>query len=111
MYTERMDGNARAAIWWLVITTLGFKLWATVLIYLMVAQMSPESLWLLIATNLPHVAGVLVVVALPVAFWVRLLRVRARRKQLLRAEWCVDERASGKPSPVRRRSTHPRHPN
>jgi hypothetical protein len=59
---------------------------------------APESvkivLWLFLLLHWPFILGGLILAAAPFAFWIRLLRVRARRNRLLAEEWRVEQRAS-----------------
>lgn len=80
----------RAAAWWFFGTLVAFKIGTLILIFVFVA--SWNTLHLILAS---HVLWLLVPAALiwgPAMFWARLARARARRRELQRAEWCVEER-------------------
>ncbi|MDI3340183.1 MAG: hypothetical protein QJR03_06580 [Sphaerobacter sp.] len=67
---------------------VGFKLW-TLLVILLVAT-SWRTVWFIIATHALWVFIGLAVLWGPAIFWLRLCRARARRRQLVRAEWEVE---------------------
>ena len=77
------------AAWTLVGVLLVFKAVTITLIFL-TARPSETSIAMLVAMNWPWliVLGVLLSV-IPIGFWFRLLRARARRRQLKYAEWNV----------------------
>jgi hypothetical protein len=77
----------RAALW-----TIGGVLVVLKLVVIgLVAWHAPRSadvaLWLFLIFHWPFVLGGLFLAAAPLTFWVRLVRVRARRRQLQAQEW------------------------
>lgn len=87
-----MDG--RAALWTLVGIFVVFKLATTAMIIAADPNGLEITLALFLAFHWPFIAlGLavgIVVLAASAPFWVRLLRMRARRKELQAAEWRVD---------------------
>lgn len=75
----------------LIAVILGFKLFGVLLIILM--RSDAPTLWILLALNWPYVLALVVVLAIPALFWIRLVRVRARRARLFYEEWHVQERS------------------
>jgi len=75
--------------WILVGTVVGAKI-ATIVI-IMALSWNAEAGGIVAAMNWHYLAAVGVLVAGPVGYWMRLRRVRARREQLRRAEWMVDD--------------------
>lgn len=75
----------RTAAKTLILTLLGFKLFAATVIVL--TEPSPDAVLMVVFFNWPWIAAGIALAALPLIVWYRLLRVRARRAQLLRQEW------------------------
>lgn len=92
----------RAAAWTLIGVVVGFKAWAVLLIFLMAP--TGEAVHFLIAMNWPILVGLAVLVALPATFWLRLVRTRSRRRQLVWEEWHPEEGRPSGQEPTRRRS-------
>jgi membrane protein implicated in regulation of membrane protease activity len=84
-----MEG--RGALWAVVGPLLAFKL-ASIILLLIYAPTVDGMVWVAI-TSWYWVLGVILIVAVPFMAWSRLVRVRARREQLRRQEWMLDERA------------------
>jgi hypothetical protein len=82
---ESDDMNAAWAMIWIM---LAFKLGLT--IWILIAYPSGQNLFMQIALNWPWVLVGGIVLFAPTLFWIRLLRVRAKRAKLQRAEWEVD---------------------
>ncbi len=86
------DGDDTTAAWLMLGITIAFKVGLT--LWILITFPSTQNLVVNAAINWPWLLlGVVVLVALvgaPVAFWVRRLRVRAKREKLLHAEWHVD---------------------
>jgi hypothetical protein len=85
--------EARAALWTLVGIFVVFKLATTAMIVAASPQSTQTTLLMFVAFHWPFMLLGLVLVAAPLMFWVRLLRVRAKRAQLQAAEWRVEEPA------------------
>ena len=94
-----MDRDSRAALWTFLGMAIGFKLVTSVLIFAMMP--SAHSAIFLIGMNWYWLVLPIVVVALPAMFWFRLMRVRARRRELIRAEWRVDAGRDCRPAATR----------
>ena len=76
------DNTAAIATVWILI---GFKVFSIILI--LALHTSPVSLWLMFWLNAPWViVGVVMTAGIWFA-WVRLWRVRLKRRKLIRAEW------------------------
>ena len=75
--------------WILVGTVVGAKL-ATIVI-IMALSWNAEAGGIVAAMNWHYLSVVGLLVAGPVGYWVRVRRVRARREQLRRAEWMIDD--------------------
>jgi len=90
-YTGAMDEEQtirRIAIWFIGIL-VAFKLWTVLLI--VIYSSTWETVQFLVAN---HVLWFTVGAALvwgPALFWVRLMRLRAQRRELIRSEWEVED--------------------
>ena len=95
---EAVDDAGRAAMWTYIWVMVGFKivtaaflLWYTHAFY---------TVAVLLALHIPWMVGALVLVAVPGAFWFRLIKVRARRAELIRQEFEVAPPAEPLPAAV-----------
>ena len=79
----------KAALWTLVGVIAFFKIYTVVLV--MIFDRSAEMFIFMAAMNFPFILAGLAVIAVVGLVWFRLLRGRAKRSQLLREEWYVDE--------------------
>jgi hypothetical protein len=87
----------RGALFAVAIPLLAFKVWFAILLFVY-APTHDAAVWIA-ATHWPLIIVVLLLVTPTVAAY-RLLRARARRQRLLRAEWMIsDPRAA--PAPAR----------
>ena len=82
-----MDAANRAALWTFVGMAVGFKVVTSVVIFAM--QPSGWSAAFLIGMHWLWFVAPFVVLGVPTLFWFRLVRARARRRELIRAEWRV----------------------
>jgi len=80
----------RAAAWTLVSVVLGLKAWAALLILL--NQPTGRAVVFLLAMNWPLFLLVAAFLGASATVWLRLLRVRARRRRLLWQEWDLESR-------------------
>jgi len=71
---------------------IAFKIFTLIVILWLTA--SWQSAVFLIASHVLWIAVALVIFAGPAAFWARLMRGRAKRRQLIRQEWHVEESQS-----------------
>ena len=94
-----MDREGRAALWTFLGMAIAFKLATSLIIFLM--QPSWASATFLVWMNWYWPILPVVVVALPAMFWFRLMRVRARRRDLIRSEWRVDPELDWNPATAR----------
>lgn len=78
----------RAAAWVLVSVVLGLKVWAALLI--LANQPTGRAVIFLLAMNWPLFLLVAAFLGASLTVWLRLLRVRARRRRLLRQEWDLE---------------------
>jgi hypothetical protein len=76
------------AVWWMLGTMIAFKVGLT--LFILIAYPSVQNLIAQVALNALWFVGIVVLLASPAIFWWRMLRLRARRKQLQWAEWHVD---------------------
>ena len=75
-------------VWLMVAMMVACKVALTV--YVLVAFPSAGNLAGQLAGNAPYLALILVLIVPPAIYWGRLLRGRAKRARLQRAEWNVD---------------------
>jgi hypothetical protein len=87
-----MEG--RAALWTMVGILVVFKVATTAMIIAASPEASHTILALFVAFHWPFVLFGAIFAAAPLLFWLRLVRVRAKRRQLQAAEWRVEEPAS-----------------
>ena len=88
-----LDGENRAAMWTYIWVLVGFKVvTAAFLLYFTHAF---STFAILIALHIPWIAGALFMLGVPSAFWYRLLKVRARRAELIRQEFNVSPPLEG----------------
>jgi hypothetical protein len=82
--------EVRAAFWTMVGIFVVFKVFTTALIVLAMPQAASATVAMFFAFHWPFILGGLILAAAPVAFWARLVRVRAKRSRLQAAEWRRD---------------------
>ena len=82
--------EARAAFWTMVGIFVFFKVATTALIVMAMPETAATTAALFFAFHWPFILGGIILAAAPIAFWARLLRVRAKRNQLQAAEWRRD---------------------
>ena len=83
-----MEG--RAALWTLVGIFVVFKIATTIMILIAAPQAASAIIGMFVAFHWPVVLGGIVFGLAPAMFYIRLMRVRAKRAQLQAAEWRVD---------------------
>ena len=69
-----------------------FKLWSVVLIYLFWGGNGTANF--LLGTHILWLAIPVLFLWAPLVFWIRILRVRRKRRLLLESEWNLDDRSS-----------------
>lgn len=77
--------NSKAALWTVAVPLLLFKVWALTL--LLMFSPTRDAVGLIVATHWAWVAIPVLLLGGPAYAWYRLIRMRARRDQLRRAEW------------------------
>ncbi len=94
-----MEEDGKAAAWTFVGMILAFKVVTSIIIFVMaptahafIFLLVMQWYWLLLPIPL---------IAVPTLFWMRLQRVRKKRRQLILSEWAVDAEADWNPSSVR----------
>ena len=91
-----MSGEARLAAYTIFGTMVVFKVATAIFIFSLYPTSHAAAF--LGLTNLVWFALIVLPLLLGGAFWYRRLRVRARRKQLIYAEWHVEPSASPRPA-------------
>jgi hypothetical protein len=82
------DSDGVGAAWAVIGVMVAFKLGLT--LYVLVAYPSGPNLLANLAANWYWLLAIVVLVTPPLIFWGRLVRMRAKRAKLQRAEWHVD---------------------
>ena len=82
--------EARVALWTLVGTFVFFKLATTAIIILVAPEGAGATVWMFIAFHWPFMLAGVLFAAAPVMFFLRLMRVRAKKARLQAAEWRID---------------------
>jgi len=82
--------DTRAPLWTLIGIFIVFKLVTTAAIVFAAPGHAGTTIALFFAFHWPFILGGLIFAAAPALFWMRLVRVRAKRAQLQAAEWRVD---------------------
>ncbi len=90
-----MSGELRAPFWTFFWMIVGFKLITSIAIFLMMPTAHNAAFQLFM--NWYVFLPALVVLCLPAVFWYRLLKVRAKRRKLIHAEWNVEPGSTGIP--------------
>lgn len=83
------ENEEKASPWAFAAILVGFKIWTIGLIVVFTGSWG--AFWFLVSS---HVLWLIVgAVALwgPAVFWARLVRIRARRRELQRAEWEIED--------------------
>ena len=94
-----MEEDSKAARWTFVGMILAFKVVTSIIIFVMaptahafIFLLVMQWYWLLLPIPL---------VVMPVLFWIRLRRVRRKRRQLILSEWAFEPEADWNPTSVR----------
>ena len=82
-----MEEEERIAPWVIVGALVVFKLVTTALILMYVPGSARAVIWLFLLLHWPFIVGGIILGAAPAAFWIRLVRVRAKRARLQAEEW------------------------
>lgn len=82
--------EVRAALWTMVGIFVVFKVATTVLIVMASPDLAGTTVGLFFVFHWPFIIGGLIFAAAPILFWIRLVRVRAKRARLQAAEWRTD---------------------
>ena len=94
-----MEDDGKAARWTFVGMILAFKVVTSIVIFVMaptahafIFLLVMQWYWLLLPIPL---------VVMPILFWIRLRRVRKKRRQLILSEWAFEPEADWNPTSVR----------
>jgi hypothetical protein len=94
-----VEEDSKAAAWTFVGMILAFKVVTSIIIFVMaptahafIFLLVMQWYWLLLQIPL---------VVMPVLFWIRLRRVRKKRRQLILSEWAFEPEADWNPTSVR----------
>ena len=82
--------EVRAAFWTMVGIFVVFKVATTALIVAASPDLAGTTVGFFFALHWPFILGGVFLAAAPIAFWSRLVRVRAKRARLQAAEWRTD---------------------
>src|SRR5262249_51630443 len=93
------DGDGKAALWTFVGMILAFKVVTSIIIFVMAP--SAHTVLFLFLMQWYWLLVPIPMVAVPVLFWIRLRRVRKKRRQLILSEWAVSPEADWNPTSVR----------
>ena len=94
-----VDRDSRIAAWTFAGMVIGFKVVTSVFIFVM--EPTARNAVFQLVMNIPVFLLPLPLLVLPAMFWYRLRRVRARRRELIRAEWQVDPELDWNPATAR----------
>jgi hypothetical protein len=83
------DKTERRKAWIYFGILFGFKLWTALLVLVFFAW-SSGNLNLLLMVHVPWILAIIVIAAIPLAYYYRLVRVRAKRAELQHKEWHTD---------------------
>ena len=83
-------------MWAVALPLIAFKVWFAIL--LLTYAPTREGFTWIAATHWPMLIVIGLLVAGPGLAWYRLVRVRARREQLRRAEWMLESSPTGQPA-------------
>jgi hypothetical protein len=91
------EKHERRKAWTFFGILLGFKIWTALLVLVFFAW-TAGTLSLVIMTHIPYLLVLGGMVVIPLAFYARLLRVRAKREKLRHAEWNLEPVKPVRPS-------------
>lgn len=94
-----MDEDSKAAAWTFVGMILAFKVVTSIIIFIMAP--TAHAFIFLIVMQWYYLLLPIPLLVVPLLFWLRLRRVRKRRRQLILSEWAVDAEADWNPTSVR----------
>lgn len=90
--TTAAESQERAAMWAYIWVMVGFKVVTLAIILYYTREYA--AVWMLVALHIPWIVGALLLLGVPGAFWYRLLKARARRAELIRQEFHVEQKAA-----------------
>ena len=93
-----LEGENRAAMWTYIWVMVGFKLVTIAMILWFTHAFAAVAI--LIALHIPWIAAAVFLMGIPSAFWYRLIKVRARRSELIWQEYNVSPPPQGLEVPV-----------
>ena len=94
-----MDEDSKAAAWTFVGMILAFKLVTSIIIFVMAP--TAHAFIFLVVMQWYNLLLPIPLIVVPLLFWLRLRRVRKKRRQLILSEWAVDAEAYWNPTSVR----------
>ena len=94
-----MDEDSKAAAWTFVGMILAFKVVTSIIIFIMAP--TAHALVFLFVMQWYNLLLPIPLIVVPLLFWLRLRRVRKKRRQLILSEWAVDAEADWNPTSVR----------
>ena len=94
-----MDEDSKAAAWTFVGMILAFKLVTSIIIFVMAP--TAHAFIFLVVMQWYNLLLPIPLIVVPLLFWLRLRRVRKKRRQLILSEWAVDAEADWNPTSVR----------
>jgi hypothetical protein len=94
-----VDEDSKAAAWTFVGMILAFKLVTSIIIFVMAP--TAHAFIFLVVMQWYNLLLPIPLIVVPLLFWLRLRRVRKKRRQLILSEWAVDAEADWNPTSVR----------
>ena len=91
-----LDMDERKALWAVAGPLIAFKVFATAILF--IYEPSRDAIMIVVATSWPWAIALAMLFGAPTLAWYRLVKVRARREQLRRSEWMLDEQPKGRRS-------------
>jgi hypothetical protein len=94
-----VDEDSKAAAWTFVGMILAFKVVTSIIIFVMAP--TAHAFIFLVVMQWYNLLLPIPLIVVPLLFWLRLRRVRKKRRQLILSEWAVDAEADWNPTSVR----------
>jgi len=94
-----VDEDSKAAAWTFVGMILAFKVVTSIIIFIMAP--TAHAFIFLVVMQWYNLLLPIPLIVVPLLFWLRLRRVRKKRRQLILSEWAVDAEADWNPTSVR----------
>jgi hypothetical protein len=97
-YTVTVESDGKAAAWTFGGMILAFKVVTSIIIFVMAP--SAHTFIFLLVMQWYWLLLPIPIIVVPILFWIRLRRVRKKRRQLILSEWAVDAEADWNPTSV-----------